>query len=916
MRLTHAVRLAAVACLLFAMHAGAFAQSKTTSAITGMVRGQDGGAIIGAAVTIESPQLIGGARSTATDAKGGFRFPEIAPGMYTVTVVMAGYKTLKREDVRIQVGGTLDLHLDLTPFAGQETVTVTGEPPNIDVTSPETKSILSNEVLANIPASQFQPDALNLAPGINNTVAYGGASDTGVAWNIDGVDTSDPEAGSAWSFVNFNIIDQVELAGLGAPAEYGGFTGVMFNSTTKSGSNLFHGLVDAYYTDDNLAWSNNAPAGANPTEAKYLNTTANFGGPFVKDKLWWYISGQYFNEVTNNGGPDITTKSPRGFGKISWQINANNNFDAWVEWDYYDVKNRGGDLITPEEATVHETAPEWVWNVAWKSVLTNNTILDVTFQGYEGYYYLDPTVGYGQPGLYDGITGLYSQNSYYWYKADRGRNQINASISQHVADWGGTHDFKFGMEVERSTLRSRYGYPTGQWIYNNYYGTDPGTGVGGYGTAHYYGAAYDVKATNERVSGFAQDDWQITPRLTINPGVRLDYYQGRVPTLGKVYAYMGIAPRLGLAWNITGDNQNLLKFHAGRYYAGLHATYYYWVDPGAFQDSQKVIDWDSGAVQTFPVRTKTYAIDPNLKQPYMDQVVLGYDRGLPMGMVFSVTGIYRTWKQFVETIAQHPNYTPVTGHVGVQDAAGNFVSTGQTVTMYDWNNFDTDTLLVTNPSGLTRTFKGAMFTLTKNFKKNWQGQISYVYSKTTGTTDNVGFDGASDSGGQDAGPSPFLDTPNSKINWNGHLTHDPTNQIKIQGTYAFERPHLWLSGNWTYYTGDTYTKKSQCLLVDDDNNPATPDVCHAFPQDGIAKVRYFAEPRGDRRLPGFNELDLRLEWKPPLGKKGNLGVIADVFNVLNYTQIQSVQDRDNGSFGEPLTYNVGRYARFGIRYEF
>src|SRR5262249_12578287 len=202
-------------------------------------------------------------------------------------------------------------------------------------------------------------------------------------------------------FVNYNIIDQVELAGLGAPAEYGGVTGVGFNSTTKSGGDQLTGLYHAYFTNYSLTWSNRAPEGLNPTQKKYLKPTANMGGPFIKDKLWWYASAQYFNEVQNNGGPDITTKSPRGFGKIDWQINANNKFGAWLEYDYYDVLHRGGDAITPAEATVHESAPEWVWNVGWKSVLSSTTVFDMTFQGYWGYYYLDPEEGYNLAGHYD-----------------------------------------------------------------------------------------------------------------------------------------------------------------------------------------------------------------------------------------------------------------------------------------------------------------------------------------------------------------------------------------------------------------------------------------------------------------------------------------------------------------------------------
>jgi len=175
--------------------------------------------------------------------------------------------------------------------------------------------------------------------------------------------------------------------------------------------------------------------------------------------------------------------------------------------------------------------------------------------------------------------------------------------------------------------------------------------------------------------------------------------------------------------------------------------------------------------------------------------------------------------------------------------------------------------------------------------------------------------GSSDSGGQDAGPSPFLDTPNSKINWDGHLTYDPTNQIKLQGSYVFPGINLWLTADYTYYTGTTYTKKSECLLSNDDGDPLTAD-CHDFPQAGIARVRYFAEERGSRRLDPFNELNARVEWKPPIGKGGRLGVILDAFNLLNDTRITDRQDRDNGEFNVIRETNVGRRVRFGLRYEF
>ena len=181
-------------------------------------------------------------------------------------------------------------------------------------------------------------------------------------------------------------------------------------------------------------------------------------------------------------------------------MNEQNTIDGWLEWDRYDIIGRGADSVTPLEATVTEDAPEYVGNVSWRSILSENTILNVSYGGYDGYYYLDPNQGYDIAGRYDGATGLYNTNSTYFYLADRTRNQIVASVSHFADDFiKGDHDFKFGMELERSTVRSRYGAPTGVWFYDNYgYYDDPGTEEYDYVpyTQGYYNYSYDLKGTD------------------------------------------------------------------------------------------------------------------------------------------------------------------------------------------------------------------------------------------------------------------------------------------------------------------------------------------------------------------------------------------------------------------------------------
>jgi hypothetical protein len=391
--------------------------------------------------------------------------------------------------------------------------------------------------------------------------------------------------------------------------------------------------------------------------------------------------------------------------------------------------------------------------------------------------------------------------------------------------------------------------------------------------------------------------------LTLNPGLRIDANRGSVKN-GEVYKSNPVAPRLGVAWDIAGNGKTLLKAHFGRYYEGLYADYYYWVDPNAFQNGVQTRIFPSGYTDSTITPGGTYFIDPHLRQPYLDQYILGIDRELVSGITFSGTLVYRNNRDFIETVSQNGIFVPVQGEVGVKNAAGDWVSTGQKVTLYDLQNTDTAALVVTNPNGLKRTYKGVILAVNRRLKDNWQLNASYVYSQTRGNIDNRGGSPSGDPGG----PSAFLDTPNSLVNAQGNLTYDQTNQVKIQGTYMFPGIHLSLSGAYTYYTGNTWTPRTTCLLVDQGDGTTG---CYSFNQ---GTVRYFAEPRGSRRLPGFNDLDLRAEWQLPFGQ-GSAGLFVDVFNLFNQGVATAVSDRvGSATFGEPTTYTTPRNIRLGIRY--
>ncbi|MFN7966797.1 MAG: TonB-dependent receptor [Acidobacteriota bacterium] len=893
--------------LLVAAATVVFAQSKTTGGLRGLVT-SEGTPVPGASVEITSASMIGGKRVTQTDVDGRWRFAELPPGSYTVTVIAVELNTQTLDAVKVPLGKTVYLPVEMKPTGGSMEINVESARPEIDVTSAATSTTLPSEVLSNLPVGRFQVDVINLAPGINESSAFGGGADAANAYQLDGVDTSDPEGGTPWSFINYSIVDEVQLVGLGAPAEYGQFTGVVFNSTTKSGGNDLSGEVELYYTNESLT-SKNVPGNVDitpPTIDKAWDFSAQIGGPIRKDKLWYFANVQSYGLDESDGGPIREERSPRAFGKLSWQVNPSSKLEGWLEYDEYNIKGRGGDASTPLEATVREDAPEWVWNLSWQKIVSDTTIINATIQGYTGYYYLNPERGYDIPGEYDGVN--YSKNSYYFYLADRDRNQLNASISHHAADFiMGSHDFKYGMELERSVVRSRYGYTTGKWIYNGF-GDDPGTkeeeGCDGcppavpYATS-YYGNGYDVGATNKRLSLFAQDAWQITPNFTLNPGVRVDINRGTVQG-STPYSTEPIALRLGLAWNPDGQGKTLFKAHYGRYYEKLNSTYYYYVDKGAFEPGYSVTNWPSGFVDESAVTGKRYSIDPDLKHPYLDQWIAGFDRELPGAFTLGATLIYRKNSDFIETVGRRQDFSPVEGFIPNENEDSPIAP----VTLYEYTGGDIQPLRLENAPGLFRRYRGVLLTATRRLRDNWQLNASYVYSKVEGNFDNNLTNSY--------GPSSFLDSPNSLINADGKLTHDQTHEVKLQGTWLVPRANLSFSWFYTYYSGDNWTRRARCILVDNPDDPGTFD-CQRVDGPGGARVRYFAETRGSRRFAPTNTVDLRLSWNKPIGN-GSLELIADIFNAFNRGVATDIEDRDGGSFGQPLSWSTPRNIRLGVRY--
>src|SRR3954463_10115327 len=318
------------------------AQAVQTSALTGTVKDSTGAVLPGVTVNVSSPQQIGGVQTSVSDSQGIYRVPALRPGVYEMETPLAGFKTVKRSEIVLALGTTTTIDVTLAVASVSETVQVTGESPVVDIKSSASNTQLTDAMLQNLPTGRFQPDVINLTPGVNSSVAFGGSQSSN-ALLMDGVDVSDPEGGTPWSFFNYNWVEQVQVVSLGANAEYGEFTGVAANSVIRSGSNKFAGLGEYlmerknWLADNTTSLSSDLQKTFTPREINsYWDTTAQVGGPIAKDKLFFFSGFQYRNIEDRPAGftGDFTTeKDPRVMNKLTWAATPNIRAEGFIEWD-------------------------------------------------------------------------------------------------------------------------------------------------------------------------------------------------------------------------------------------------------------------------------------------------------------------------------------------------------------------------------------------------------------------------------------------------------------------------------------------------------------------------------------------------------------------------------------------------------
>ena len=610
-----------VVTLALGITAAAFGQtvSTTTGAINGKITDASGAIMPGVTVSITSPSMQG-TRTDVTGTDGFYRFSAIPPGEYTVRYELAGFETQIREGLRVGLGFTATVNIELRVARLTESVTVSGQSPVVDIATTKTSTNFDAQQLASLPNARDFWSILAAAPAIQMQRIDVGGSAAGTQTGYSTYDTKSDQhrpmvegivntegTNAAGFYYDYGSMEEVSVT-TGANTPEMPWAGVMTQFIAKSGGNTYHGRIYADYENESIQSRNIDQAqqdlgvvgggGLSATDLNrmhsYHDLNGDLGGYITKDKLWWY--GSLRDQDVQSLLPNFPVKPFETHlqnitGKGTYAINSTNKIVAFAQWGKKQQPNRLDTFLVGATAAIHNSADS-TWNqsywahtykLGWDDVVSDKMFFEV--HGGQ-FHYLWPNTRYTQAAAYQDLaTNIVSGGNQDGWFRDITRNQILGSLSYFKDGWGGSHNFKFGGELfnERyDDLRgqgglgqvpndvlmiTRNGSPTEVILFQT-----PSASLNGLWTTGLYGS----------------DVWRVSSRMTVTLGLVYDRYQSYLPEqigppvgpfntpqatfplLSNLITFNTVAPRAGLTFDVTGDGKTVLKAN--------YATY--WWNPG------------------------------------------------------------------------------------------------------------------------------------------------------------------------------------------------------------------------------------------------------------------------------------------------------------------------------------------------
>ena len=607
---------AVIACVLLGAGAASAQQ------IGGTVSDTTGGVLPGVTVEVRSPNIIEQVRTAVTDGAGQYLVVALEPGTYSVTYTLPGFTTLVREGIVLTTGFTASVDVQLSVGDVQETITVTGASPVVDIQNNLQRALIDREVIDEIPTGKSHQSYALLTPGMNTSAQFGtslnqdaggttvqtvgaldihGSRPKDGQTNINGMDVSNAFSGGGgqmFGTVSDGAMEElsIEVAGHGAEA---GLGGVGVNLVPREGANQFSGAFFASGTGPGLQGTNEVPGAPNfaELERSWLYNPA-VGGPIVRDRVWFYA--QFTHQVADVFTPNVfaavdpaaivyESDPTRPVASINGSKDTTLNltiqatrkdkfkiFYSYADWEKPNALAGPlfGLFIAPEGSVsgdyrLHTTQFNWL------RPATDRLLFEAGYSSSPAQFDAGPNAHAANDvlGLLEASTLTIHRNNHFisqgsGYDSWRETHSFRGSMTYVT----GTHNLKVGFSGTKTSERfatfSNQNYTSALTIL---------------GLPLQAGFWLPNDSTNEGIAyGIYAQDRMTFGRLTVNAGLRLDRLTNSYPDqtraastwepegqsisgLSDIVAWNDLQPRLGVAYDLFGDGRTALKASANRY---------------------------------------------------------------------------------------------------------------------------------------------------------------------------------------------------------------------------------------------------------------------------------------------------------------------------------------------------------------